>query len=109
MLTKAEVQRLATEAGLTGADHERAVRNVRPGWRFIAADSARGSRVGGEPDLAADERWPTDAAGIPFTFVAQIDCRELPALSPPWDAELAWPHNSQLLRIFAALIAEPFG
>lgn len=109
MLTKAEVHRLASEAGLSGAVHERAVRNVRPGWRLIAADSARRSRIGGEPDLTADEQWPTDDQGIPFAFLAQIDCRELPPLSAPWDQELAWPHNGELLRIFAALIAEPFG
>jgi hypothetical protein len=108
MLSKADVQRLASEAGLTGADHERAIRNVRPGWRLIAAEGPSRSHIGGQPDLAPDEEWPTDDDGIPFTFIAQIDCRDLSPLPAPWDEELAWPHGGQLLRIFAALIAEPF-
>ncbi|MCT2557569.1 DUF1963 domain-containing protein [Tsuneonella sp. YG55] len=39
-----------------------------------------GSRIGGPVWLPAGERWPTDAKGVPMTFLAQLDFAKLPTL-----------------------------
>lgn len=47
----------------------------------VVAGAAFGrSRFGGEPALPADEAWPTDGAGAPYDFLAQLDLAEVRAL-----------------------------
>lgn len=45
-----------------------------------APATAGGTRLGGPVWLAAGESWPTDAAGKPMSFLAQVDFAELPPL-----------------------------
>jgi hypothetical protein len=102
LLTRVEVARLIDEHGL-GEHRETILATIRPGYRL---DPTRRSphRIGGLPDLAPGEQWPHDEDGITYTFVAQIDCSQLPPVVSDFTA-LAWNHGRQLLRIFAALDA----
>jgi hypothetical protein len=53
---------------------------VRPGYRLLP-DADGPHRIGGSPDLASGARWPVDADGVSFTFVAQFDCSQLPLVA----------------------------
>ena len=101
---------LARVAGL--ADHaDDLLECVRPGWRLdldANADPSRpgASKIGGDPDLAAQERWPLNARDIPMTFVAQIDASRLPRLGD-WPDPAPWRHGDRLVRMFADLLDNP--
>jgi len=103
MLTAADVARVAEEEGL-GAHAEELLGCVRAGWRIVPAGDGPASgrsRVGGSPDLTADEQWPRNGRGIPLAFVAQIDCGALPPIDPRWAGTVAsWRHEGQLVRLF---------
>jgi hypothetical protein len=102
MLTADDVRLIAVEEGL--GEHADVLADwVIPGWRLDPGGAGR-SRIGGDPDLAADETWPLNQRGVPMTFLAQIATDELPALE--------WPSVSLpagvLVRVFADLIDNPF-
>jgi uncharacterized protein DUF1963 len=100
VLSAAQVIALAREEGLGEADED-LLALVRPGWRIVSGGDGR-SRVGGSPDLAAGESWPVTDEGVPFGFVAQIDCSALPPIAPEWRDRLRpWKHDGRLLRLFA--------
>ncbi len=102
LLTRAEVERLIDRHALA-AHRDKVLAAIRPGYWLLPGDAPR-TRIGGLPDLAAGERWPHGDDGIPYTFVAQIDCSVL----PPMVSEFAlpeWGHGDALVRIFAALDA----
>ncbi len=85
---------------------------VCPGWRLDlreerAAPPGR-SKIGGDPDLASDESWPHNYRGIPMTFLAQVNCDELPDPAGEWTASGLRPPAGLLLRVFANLVDNPF-
>jgi len=87
-LTHDDVRRIAREEGL-GRDTDALLDSVRPGWRLEVRRGVTplgGSRIGGDPDLAADEPWPLNHRGVPMTFLAQIDVDALPELDEAWTA-----------------------
>lgn len=102
LLSRDEVAELIDEHQL-GEFRDKILAAIRPGYR-LQPDTRSPHRIGGLPDLAPDEQWPHDENGIPYTFVAQIDCSALPPLVSEFEAP-AWGHGGQLLRIFAALDA----
>jgi len=102
LLGREEVIALIAEHGLT-EHREPILAAIRPGYR-LSPDPRSPHRLGGLPDLAPGERWPHDEHGIPYTFVAQIDCSQFPPLVSEFTAP-EWNHGGQLLRIFAALDA----
>jgi hypothetical protein len=77
---------------------------VRPGYR-LQPNADGPHRIGGPPDLAPGERWPIDADGVSFTFVAQFDCSQLPPLTGEFPAP-TWPHDGQLIRLSPRSTAE---
>jgi hypothetical protein len=111
MLTPEDVRRVALEEGL--ADFaDSLVDHVRPGWRLdVRRDDARpragAAKIGGEPDLAVGEMWPINRRGVAMTFLAQVNCDELPALDPDWRALTRRPSGEILLRVFADLVDNP--
>ena len=98
--TRADVAALIAECGLD-AHRERILASVRPGYRLEEVPDGP-HRLGGLPDFAPGESWPHDEHGMPYTFVAQIDCSALPPLAAEFHPP-AWGHGGALLRIFAAL------
>lgn len=102
LLTRQEVTALIDEHDL-GEHRDKILAAIQPAYRLVP-DSHSPHRIGGLPDLAPDEAWPHDEDGIPYTFVAQIDCSHLPPLVSEFDAP-PWSHGGALLRIFAALDA----
>lgn len=106
LLSRVEVAKLIDACGLS--EHRDAVLDgVLAGYRLEPGGEGR-TRVGGLPDLAEGEAWPHSADGIPYTFVAQIDCATLPPL-PEDFAGPPWEHDGALVRIFAALVPDPAG
>lgn len=77
---------------------------VAPGYRLAAGGDGR-TRIGGLPDLAPGEAWPHSPSGIPYTFVAQVDCGALPALEGNFATAPPWGHGGAFVRIFADLYA----
>jgi hypothetical protein len=100
LLTREEVAALIDEHDL-GEHREKILAAIRPAYRLVP-DTHSPHRIGGLPDLAPGERWPHDEDGIPYTFVAQIDCSQLPPVVSEFDGP-PWNHGGALLRIFAAL------
>ena len=76
---------------------------IRPGYWLVPGHAPR-TRIGGLPDLAPGEQWPHGDDGIPYTFVAQIDCSALPPIASEFPLP-EWGHGNALVRIFAALDA----
>jgi hypothetical protein len=111
MLNVADVDELLVTAGLD--EHAVTIREaVRPGWVLHpqpapSSGSLGASKIGGQPDLGADEVWPTSAAGAPFTFLAQVNCATLPAGDSSWSDGEAPLIRTSLLRCFANLAEEP--
>ena len=106
LLSRAEVATLIDACGL-GEHREAVLGGVLAGYRLEPGGEGR-TRVGGLPDLAEGEAWPHSADGIPYTFVAQIDCAALPRL-PEDFAGPPWQHDGALVRIFAELVPDPAG
>jgi hypothetical protein len=102
VLSKTDVTDLIEQCGLA-TYREEILAAVLAGHRLEPGGDGR-TRIGGLPDLAEGERWPHGTDGIPYTFVAQIDCTALPPLTGAF-AGPAWGHAGALLRIFAALDA----
>jgi hypothetical protein len=98
LLTRAEVAALIEEHG-QGERREVILAGIRPGYR-LTADPAAPHRIGGEPDLVPGEHWPHDEDGIPYTFLAQIDCSQLPPIVSEFPVP-EWNHGGRLLRFFA--------
>jgi len=109
MLSADQVVALARAEGL-GHVADDLVQSVRPGWRLVpSGDAARigTSKVGGSPDLAEGEPWPSSPRGIPMGFVAQIDCSAIPPLAPEWrDRVRPWEHGDGLIRLFANVLED---
>jgi hypothetical protein len=110
VLSRSEVQEMVRTAGLVDYA-ELVLAAVRPGWALDPHPEGDPSRpgadkIGGDPDLTADERWPVSARGARMVFLAQIDCARLPEFPLDWPDPLPWPHGGQLLRIFANLLEE---
>ena len=100
LLTREEVVALIGEHDLD--EHRDAIlAAVRPGYR-LQPDPDGPHRIGGPPDLAPGEQWPVDVDGVPFTFVGQFDCSQLPPLTGEFPPP-AWAHGGQLVRLFSAL------
>ena len=108
MLDREQVRRLIFEVGL--AEHANVILDsVRSGYRLDLdrdADPAepRVSKLGGDPDLTADEAWPLSRQGARLVFLAQIDLSTAPALPPEWPTTAEWPHTGGLVRVFANLL-----
>ncbi|WP_372517987.1 DUF1963 domain-containing protein [Solirubrobacter ginsenosidimutans] len=51
--------------------------------------------------VAPDELWPHNHSGIPMTFLAQVNCDELPEWAEEWTASALRPPAGLLLRAFA--------
>ena len=102
LLRRDEVAALIGQCGLD-AHREAILGAVLAGYRLEPGGAGR-SRIGGLPDMAEGEVWPHGADGIPYTFVAQIDCSALPPLEGDFVGS-EWRHSGALLRIFAALDA----
>ncbi len=100
LLTREEVVALIGEHDLD-AHRDAILAAVRPGYR-LQRDPDGPHRIGGPPDLAPGEQWPVDDDGVPFTFVGQFDCSQLPPLPGEFPGP-AWPHGGQLVRLFSAL------
>jgi Domain of unknown function (DUF1963) len=111
VLTQDDVRRIACEERLTEFA-ESLVGVVRPGWRLDLREEGvvppSRSKIGGEPDLAPDESWPINYRGIPMTFLAQVNCDELPEMPRVWRASVLRPPPGLLLRVFADLLDNPF-
>jgi hypothetical protein len=75
--------------------------SIRAGYRLQRVEHSP-HRVGGLPDLAPGEQWPHDEHSVPYTFIAQIDCAQLPPLDTVFHAA-AFNHGGQLLRLFARM------
>lgn len=102
LLDRSEVAALLDACGL--GDHREAVLGaVLAGYRLEPGGTGR-TRIGGLPDMAEGEAWPHGDDGIPYTFVAQIDCSALPSLDGDFTGP-EWHHGGALLRVFAALDA----
>jgi hypothetical protein len=105
VLSHDEVRALVQRCGL--GDHEQLVMDLpRAAWRLDpdqgASPAAPGtSKVGGGPDLAEGEQWPVNPLGVPYVFLAQIDCAGLPELGDEWPPSAAWQHGGKLIRVFA--------
>lgn len=84
-----------------------AVRGVHPAFR-LESDASGPMRIGGPAPLAAGERWPLNARGIPMTFLALIPAGSLPRVPEPWAVDVAWHHGDGVLRVFADLVASPY-
>ena len=106
MLTRDEIRALASELGL-GAVVEGLIDALVPAYRLEPSrDGAH--RIGGEPDLVADETWPRNGRGSTLTFIAQFDVGRIPAL-PAGPAEVAaWRSTPSFVRLFADLYDHPF-
>jgi hypothetical protein len=102
LLTREQVAALIEEHDL-GEHRDKILAAIRPAYRLVP-DTDSQHRIGGLPDLAPGEQWPHDEDGIPYTFVAQIDCSQLPPLASEFEAP-PWNRGRALLRIFAALDA----
>jgi hypothetical protein len=102
LLTRAEVERLIDRHDLT-EHRDKVLAAIRPGYWLVPGDAPR-TRIGGLPDLAPGELWPHGDDGIPYTFVAQIDCSTLPPIASEFPIP-EWGHGDALVRIFAALDA----
>jgi hypothetical protein len=109
VLDEDQVRAVVSEEGLAAATDE-IVRAVRSGYRLdldlAAVPSPGTSKIGGDPDLAPDEAWPTSRTGTRMVFLAQIDLAK--ALPLP----TAWPTtggvaSAGLMRVFANLREEP--
>ena len=86
-----------------GDRREEILAGIRPGYR-LTPDPKGPHRTGGEPDLAPGEQWPHDEDGIPYTFVAQIDCSRLPSIESDFPLP-EFNHGGRLLRFFTPLDA----
>ena len=102
LLDRDEVAALIDACGL-GEHREAVLGAVLAGYRLEPGGSGR-TRIGGLPDVADGEVWPRGEDGIPYTFVAQVDCSALPPLSGDFPGP-EWHHGGALLRVFAALDA----
>jgi hypothetical protein len=99
LLARAEVAELIDAHDL-GEYRDTILDSIRPGYRLKVV-AASPHRIGGLPDLAPGEQWPHED-GMPYTFVVQIDCSQL----PPLESDFAVPefnHDGQLLRFFAPM------
>ncbi len=78
-------------------------RDPRGGRARLSASARRGRSASHRrtPDLVPGEQWPVDADGVPFTFVAQFECSQLPPLTGEFLSP-AWPHGRRLIRLFSA-------
>ncbi|MEW2143316.1 YwqG family protein [Micromonospora vinacea] len=69
---------------------------LRPGIRLITADGGDGPSVGylgGEPELPDDLAWPVWEGHGPLSFIASVDCAELPRVV----TEMGFPVDGRLL------------
>ena len=99
---------IAAAAASEGLDAERLAAVARPALslRLTRGPGPIGeTKVGGWPDLAEDEEWPRNQAGVPMMFVAQLATAHLPDLEP---ADQVWDHRGELVRLFADLIDNPY-
>ncbi|MFW6775181.1 YwqG family protein [Nocardioides sp. CPCC 205120] len=81
---------------------------ARPSARLHTLDGASdrdgGSRLGGEPDLRADDEWPRDHRGRPLSFLLQVDLAEVHAALGPNDLP-----DAGLLSFFYDAAGQPWG
>jgi Domain of unknown function (DUF1963) len=106
LLTHDEIRALASDLGL-GVVVEGLIAALVPAYRLEPSpDGAH--RIGGEPDMVAGDTWPRNARGTEFTFIAQFDIGEIPAL-PGSPAEVeSWRATPTFVRLFADLYDHPF-
>ena len=102
LLGREQVTELIDSCGL-GRHRDAILGAVLAGYRLEPGGEGQ-TRIGGLPDMAEGEAWPHGPDGIPYTFVAQIDCSALRPLTGEF-AGPEWRHDGALLRIFAALDA----
>ncbi|WP_170179243.1 DUF1963 domain-containing protein [Solirubrobacter pauli] len=102
LLSRAEVEHLIDEHGL-GEHRETILAHIAAGYRLQRVPDSP-HRVGGLPDLAPGEGWPHDEDGVPFTFIAQIDCTQLPSLQSEFPSAV-FNHGGRLLRLFGRMNA----
>ncbi|WP_251858462.1 DUF1963 domain-containing protein [Herbiconiux sp. L3-i23] len=73
-----------------------------------SAGEPQGSRLGGQPWLAAETPWPTDEQGRPMQFVLQIAVDDIPS---EWAGRplrpASWPGDG-LLALFVGMSASSF-
>jgi hypothetical protein len=81
---------------------------VTPGWALVPVSDGAHVRLGGDPDLAPDEHWPTNGLGTRLTFVAQVDLGALPAIPAPWRDPRPPNARSGMLRLFADIASNPY-
>lgn len=67
---------------------------VRPGARLSTTEDGRAGQLGGNPSLPPDAEWPVWPGHGPLTFVASVNCAELPGLDIPL------PEDGTLLFFF---------
>lgn len=80
-MNEAEYRELIREYKLTGVE-EYLLSNTRPVITLetkVPEDYTQtgNSRVAGDPDLPAGFTWPLTAAGVPMTFIAQLNMQEI--------------------------------
>lgn len=94
--------------GLLPRDHAaRLLAHARPSLALslhptTAPLDAGASKVGGDPDLPDEVRWPTDPSGVPLSFVAQVDLSRLPAVDDDLPRE-------GVLSFFYDTVRQPWG
>lgn len=93
---------LTRDLGL-GACTEELIDALRPAYRLEPArDGAH--RIGGTPDLIAEETWPRNESGDELTFIGQLDVGAIPTL-PGAGAEVEeWRSTAGFVRLFADLL-----
>ncbi|MDF9715713.1 DUF1963 domain-containing protein [Nocardioides sp. ChNu-153] len=69
-----------------------------------AGDRVGGSRLGGEPDLRAEDAWPRDGEGRPLSFLLQVDLAEVRAALGPNDLP-----DAGVLAFFYDAAGQPWG